>query len=120
PKSILRTLTDEEMNAYRAPFGTPESRLPTLVWPRELPIEGEPADVVQAVQQYGNWLATSTVPKLFVAAEPGALITGRARDFCRTFPNQQEVTVSGIHYIQEDSPAEIGRALQDFVQTIRR
>lgn len=79
-------MTAEEMNAYRAPFGTPESRLPTLVWPRELPIEGEPADVVQAVQQYGNWLAASTVPKLFVAAEPGALITGRARDFCRTFP----------------------------------
>ena len=119
PKSILRTLTAQEMNAYRAPFGTPESRLPTLAWPRDLPIEGEPADVVQAVQQYGDWLAASTVPKLFVAAEPGALITGRARDFCRTFPNQREVTVRGIHYIQEDSPAEIGLALQEFVRAIR-
>ncbi|HEV8393335.1 MAG TPA: haloalkane dehalogenase [Vicinamibacterales bacterium] len=120
PKSVMRLLSDEEMAAYRAPFPDPESRLPTLVWPRELPIAGEPADVVSAVEQYGRWLAASAVPKLFVAAEPGALLVGRAREFCRTWPNQQEVTVKGIHYVQEDSPAEIGRALQEWLQPLRR
>jgi haloalkane dehalogenase len=96
PKSIIRTLSNEEMAAYRAPFRERESRLPTLVWPRELPIAGEPADVVTAVEDYGAWLAASVIPKLFVAAEPGALLTGRAREFCRTWPNQQEVSVKGI------------------------
>lgn len=86
-----------------------------LIWPRELPIEGEPADVVAIVKEYGKWLSNSTLPKLFIAAEPGAILVGRAREFCRTWPNQQEVTVSGIHFIQEDSPAEIGTALQDFI-----
>jgi len=120
PKSILRALTAEEMEAYRAPFRDRESRLPTLVWPRELPIDGEPADVVEIVQQYADWLTRSTVPKLLVAAEPGALITGRARQFCETWHNQREVVVKGIHFIQEDSPAEIGEALQDFVREIRQ
>jgi len=119
PKSIMRTLTDEEMNAYRAPFLEREARLPTLVWPRELPIDGEPADVHSIVQGYAAWLATSSMPKLFVAAEPGALLTGRARDFCRTWRNQREVTVRGIHYIQEDSPTEIGRALADWLRVVR-
>jgi len=119
PKSILRPLTAEEMDAYRAPFTEHPSRLPTLVWPRELPIDGEPADVVAVVQHYGDWLATSAVPKLFVAAEPGALLTGRAREFCRTWPNQREVTVRGIHYLQEDSPVEIGEALREFVRSVR-
>ncbi len=118
PKSIIRTLSDDEMAAYRAPFQERQARLPTLVWPRELPIAGEPADVVTAVQQYGSWLATSTIPKLFIAAEPGALLTGRAREFCRTWPNQREVSVKGIHYVQEDSPNEIGRALQDWVSSL--
>jgi haloalkane dehalogenase len=119
PRAILRTLTDEEMEAYRAPFSTAESRLPTLVFPRELPIEGTPADVVQVVETYGRWLAQTQIPKLFVAAEPGALLTGRAAEFARTFPNQREVTVKGIHYIQEDSPDEIGTALREFIQATR-
>ena len=119
PKSIIRTLSNEEMAAYRAPFRDPAARLPTLVFPRELPIDGEPADVVAAIEDYGAWLRTSPLPKLFVNAEPGALLTGRARDFCRTFPDQREVMVRRIHYVQEDSPAEIGQALRDFVAGIR-
>lgn len=120
PKSVTRKLSDEEMNAYRAPFPTREARLPTLVWSRELPIEGEPADVTSIVEAYGAWLAKSNIPKLFISAEPGALITARAREFCRTWPNQREGTVKGIHYIQEDSPDEIGRALAEFVSGIIR
>jgi haloalkane dehalogenase len=116
PKSILRTLTDEEMDAYRAPFNTPQSRVPTLVFPRELPIDGTPADVAQIVETYGRWLAQIPIPKLFVAADPGALLRGRAAQFARTFPNQREVTVKGIHYVQEDSPDEIGTALREFIQ----
>ena len=120
PKSIIRKLTEDEMGAYRAPFKEREARRPTLIWPRELPIDGEPADVVAIVQRYGEWLTTSPLPKLFIAAEPGAQLVGRAREFCRTFPNQREVTVKGIHYVQEDSPAEIGLALRDFVRGVRR
>jgi haloalkane dehalogenase len=119
PKSIVRKLTEEEMNAYREPFKEREARLPTLVWPRELPIDGEPTDVAAIVQRYGEWLTKSTLPKLLIAAEPGALLVGRAREFCRTFPNQREVTVKGIHYVQEDSPTEIGLALRDFVRGVR-
>ena len=119
PKSILCTLSAEEMEAYRAPFRAAAARRPTLAWARELPIEGEPADVVAAVEAYVAWLAASPVPKLFVNAEPGALLTGRAREFCRTWPNQREVTVKGIHYVQEDSPAEIGGALRAFLRELR-
>jgi haloalkane dehalogenase len=119
PKSILRTLLPMEMDAYRAPFRTRASRLPTLVFPRELPIEGAPADVATIVERYGAWAARSPLPKLFISAEPGALLTGAAREFCRTWPNQREVTVKGIHYIQEDSPAEIGAALEDFMRDVR-
>lgn len=118
PKSVLRPLGNEEMAAYRAPFQDKSARLPTLVWPRELPIDGEPADVSAIVQTYGNWLSRSAVPKLFIAAEPGALLTGRAREFCRAWPNQTEISVKGIHYVQEDSPAEIGQALRNFVQQL--
>ena len=120
PKSILRTLTEEEMAAYRAPFRSRDSRWPTLVWARELPIDGEPADVVAAVERYGAWLSTTSVPKLFISAEPGALLTGRARDYCRSWRNQREVSVKGIHYIQEDSPIEIGAALETFVRGLRK
>ncbi len=119
PKSILRKLSDDEMDAYRAPFKDRDARWPTLILPRELPIDGEPQDVVEIVRRYGEWLATSPLPKLFIAAEPGALLTGRAADFCRTWPNQKETTVKGIHYIQEDSPAAIGQALRDFVREVR-
>src|SRR5262245_35173871 len=115
PKSILRALGPTEMDAYRRPFLDPAARTPTLAWARELPIDGTPPDVVAAVEAYGRWLAASSIPKLFVNAEPGALLTGRAREFCRTWPNQREVTVSGIHYVQEDSPHQIGHALRAFI-----
>ena len=105
--------------AYRAPFASRDARAPTLAFPRELPIEGEPADVAAAVEAYGRWLAGSSLPKLFVDVEPGALLTGRAREFCRSWPNQQEVRVAGIHYPQEDSPHQIGRALRAFVAGVR-
>lgn len=117
PASVLRGLTDEEMQVYRRPYREPgASRLPTLVWPRELPIDGEPSDVVAIVDRYAAWLSQSDVPKLFVNAEPGAILTGPQREFCRRWPNQQEITVRGNHFIQEDSPHEIGRAVADFLQ----
>ena len=115
PASIQRTLT-EEMETYRAPFREPgESRRPTLTWPREIPVGGEPADVVGIAEENAQWLAKSPVPKLFVNAEPGSILVGAQREFCRTWPNQREITVRGLHFIQEDSPAEIGRAVADFV-----
>jgi haloalkane dehalogenase len=120
PRSILRKLSDEEMAAYRAPFRDREARLPTLFWPRELPIDGTPADVVKIVEAYGEWLAASDLPKLFINADPGAQIVGRMRDFCRTWPNQREVTVPGSHFIQEDSPHQIGGAIREFIATLRR
>jgi haloalkane dehalogenase len=119
PKSILRALSEEEMDAYRAPFRARDSRWPTLVWPRELPIDGKPADVVSVVDGYAAWLSATDLPKLFISAEPGALLVGRARAFCRTWRNQREVSVNGIHFIQEDSPEEIGGALRSFVDGLR-
>jgi haloalkane dehalogenase len=120
PRSILRTLTDEEMAEYRRPYvEVGEGRRPTLSWPREMPLDGEPADVVEVVKQYGEFLRTSPVPKLFVNAEPGAILTGRMRDFCRTWPNQEEVTVPGIHFIQEDSGTEIAAAIAAWLKTIQ-
>lgn len=112
PSAVLRGLTDAEMERYRAPFRTPDDRQPTLNWPRQIPIDGEPAAVVDLVASYGRWLeTTSGLPKLFVNAEPGAILIGRQREYCRTWPNQTEVTVKGAHFVQEDSPAEIGRAV---------
>ena len=112
PASILRPLADAEMDEYRRPFREAgESRRPTLTWPRQIPIEGEPADVVAIVEAYGAWLAGSQVPKLFVDAEPGAILIGPQREFCRSWPNQREVTVKGSHFIQEDSPDEIAHAV---------
>lgn len=119
PQSILRDLTEEEMAEYRRPFATAgEDRRPTLSWPRELPIDGEPADVVAIVQDYADWLTQSDIPKLFINAEPGAILVGRQRDFCRTWPNQDEVTVPGIHFIQEDAPDEIGTAIADWLKDL--
>ncbi|MEV0074295.1 haloalkane dehalogenase [Amycolatopsis sp. NPDC050768] len=121
PGAVLRDLSDEEMAVYRAPYRTPgESRRPTLSWPRQLPIEGEPADVVAIVEEYGRWLSTSEVPKLFVNAEPGAILSSRQREFCRTWPNQTELTVPGIHFVQEDSPDLIGSAVAHFVRGLSR
>jgi haloalkane dehalogenase len=116
PASVLRGLTDAEMVVYRKPYREPgESRRPTLTWPREIPIGGEPADVVAIADRYSHWLAGSLVPKLFVNAEPGTILVGAQRDFCRTWPNQREVTVRGSHFVQEDSPVEIGRAIAQFL-----
>ena len=115
PHAIARDLSAKEHNEYRRPFVEPgESRRPTLTWPREIPIAGEPADVVAIVADYAGFLAGSPIPKLFVNAEPGAILTGVQREFCRTWPNQTEVTVAGRHFIQEDSPDKIGAALADW------
>ena len=119
PKSVLRELTAEEMTVYRAPFIQPgEDRRPTLTWPNQLPIEGHPADTCAVVATYGQWLRTSEVPKLFINAEPGMIMTGRAREFARSWPNQREVTVQGLHFIQEDSPHEIAAAITDWLNAI--
>ena len=112
PGSIIRTLREEEMTVYRRPFRfAGEDRRPTLTWPRQIPIDGEPEDVTAIVQGYADWLQTSSVPKLFINAEPGAILTGRQREFCRSFRNQTEVTVPGVHFIQEDSPGDIAAAI---------
>lgn len=112
PGSVLRDLSDEEMTVYRRPYLEPgEDRRPTLTWPRQIPIDGEPADVHRIVTGYSKWLAESDVPKLFINAEPGAIVTGTQRDFCRRWKNQTEVCVPGIHFIQEDSPHEIAAAI---------
>ena len=118
PASIMRNLTDAEMDVYRAPFGAPEMRLPTLQWPRDLPIGGEPDDIVKTVETFRDWLMGCAVPKLFVNAEPGAILVGRARQTCRGFKNQREVTVPGIHFVQEDSAEAIGRALSAFADDV--
>lgn len=118
PASIIRSLRDDEMGEYRRPFRKRgEDRLPTLAWPREIPIDGEPGDVAAIVGDYSRWLSTSDVPKLFVDADPGAILVGSQREFCRGWPNQTEVKVAGIHFIQEDSPDEIGMALHRWLES---
>ncbi len=112
PGAVMRKLSDEEMANYRKPFLKPgEDRRPTLSWPRQIPLAGEPEDVVNIVNNYGAWLQQSDVAKLFINADPGAILRGTAREFCRSWPNQTEVTVKGSHFIQEDSPDEIGTAI---------
>lgn len=120
PAGTLRTLTDEEMAEYRRPFLTPgEDRLPTLTWPRQIPAEGQPAEVVRIVEEYGAWLATTPgIPKLFVNAEPGVVLGDRQREVCRTWPDQTEITVPGAHFVQEDSGAQIGAAVADWMTTL--
>ena len=119
PGSIMRKLPDAEMDEYRRPFTEPgESRRPTLTWPRQIPIDGEPEDVVAIAGDYADWLSQSNVPKLFVKADPGALLTANTLEFCRAWPNQTEITVKGSHFIQEDSPDEIGQALRSWIQTL--
>jgi haloalkane dehalogenase len=120
PTTVLRDLTDEELDEYRRPFRTPgEDRRPTLTWPREAPIDGEPADVQEIVEEYAAFMAASEIPKLFVNAEPGIALTGDAREFARTWPNQREVTVPGIHLVQEDSPDAIGESLAEWLRQLR-
>jgi len=112
PAGTRRSLTEEELRIYREPYREPgEDRRPTLTWPREIPIDGEPADVFEIVAANADWVARSTVPKLFVNADPGALLTGPLRERCRAWPNQTEVTVAGLHFLPEDSPTEIADAL---------
>jgi len=121
PNSVLRKLTEEEMNVYRKPFlEEGERRRPMLTWPREIPIEGEPEDVCSIVTAYGKWLQDCEIPKLFINAEPGSILTGRQRQFCRRFRKQHEVTVKGSHFIQEDSPDEIGTAIAGFTEKLRQ
>lgn len=119
PGSILRRLDEAEMDAYRRPFLSPgEDRRPMLTWPRELPVDGEPADVVARVDRYARWLSASMIPKLFIDAEPGAILTGELREFCRQWPSQDEVRVAGSHFIQEDSPDEIGSAVASWLRRL--
>ncbi len=120
PSSILRKLSDEEMAAYRAPFNNEADRQPMLNWPRQIPIAGEPQNVVALVQLYADWLKTSPIPKLFINAEPGSILVGAQRDFCRSWPNQSEVSVPGLHFIQEDSGALIGQELASWISTLDR
>jgi haloalkane dehalogenase len=120
PGAIQRQLSDEEMHHYRQPFvHAGEDRRPTLSWPRNIPIDGEPTDVVAVVNEYSDWLAHSEIPKLFVNADPGATTTGRMREYVRRWPNLTEVTVPGMHFIQEDSPDQIGTAVAQFVRQLR-
>ena len=119
PGSVLRDLSEEEMAVYRRPFqNNGEDRRPTLTWPRQIPIDGTPTDVVEIVQAYADWLAEADLPKLFINAEPGAILIGAQREFCRSWPNQTEVTVSGNHFLQEDSPHEIGQTIAEWRKTI--
>lgn len=120
PAGIERKLSDEEMDHYRQPFVDPgESRRPTLSWPRNIPIDGEPADVVSVVNDYSSWLAESDVPKLFINAEPGMIVPGRPLDIIRAWPNLTETIVRGVHFVQEDSPDEVGAAVAQFVRELR-
>ena len=115
PGSIIRDLEPAEMDEYRKPFTEPQHRRPTLTWPRQIPIDGEPAEVVEIVQSYADWLSGASLPKLFVNADPGAILTGAQREFVRSWPNLSEVTVHGNHFLQEDSPGEIGQAIQEWM-----
>ena len=115
PGSIIRDFEPAEMDEYRKPFTEPQHRRPTLTWPRQIPINGEPAEVVEIVQSYADWLSGASLPKLFVNADPGAILTGAQRDFVRSWPNLSEVTVHGNHFLQEDSPDEIGQAINDWM-----
>jgi haloalkane dehalogenase len=119
PGLIIRTLSDTEMNAYRAPFPEPADRQPLLDFPRQVPIDGEPPESVELIETIGEWAAESDVPKLLISAEPGGNMDARQLAFCRQWPNQEEVTVKGKHFIQEDSPHEIGEAIAAFVGKVR-
>jgi haloalkane dehalogenase len=119
PGSVVRKLGEDEMTAYRKPYLEPgESRRPMLTWPRQIPIDGDPADVTAIVKEYGEWLSQSPLPKLFVNAEPGAILIGPQREYCRQWPNQSEVIVRGSHFIQEDSPHEIGGAVAGWYRSL--
>ena len=116
PQWILRGLSEAEMSVYRRPFLKPgEDRRPTLTFPREILIGGKPEHMVPVVEGYSSWMAQNEVPKLFINGDPGAIIFGDVREFCRRWKNQKEVTVRGKHYLQEDSPHEIGNAIVEWL-----
>ena len=118
PGSIIRNLTNEEMDVYRRPFLSPEDRRPTLDWPNQIPLDGVPEDVVAIVDEYAKFFMHSSIQKLFINAEPGAILIGNQREFCRSWSNQKEVTVPGNHFVQEDSPDEIGGAILQWLDTL--
>jgi haloalkane dehalogenase len=119
PSAIMRTLRDDEWAEYLRPWSNPgEDRRPTLTWPRQIPIDGQPADAHATVEAIAQFLSTTPIPKLFIDVEPGLAMTDRERSFVRTFPNQTEVTVRGLHFAQEDSPEEIGDAIAEFVDRL--
>lgn len=121
PGSVLRDMSEEEMAVYRRPFAEPgEGRRPTLTWPRQIPLDGQPEDVTGIVAEYADWMAENDIPKLFVDADPGAILIGAQREFCRGWKNQRSVTVKGSHFLQEDSPKEIAAALKEWVASVRR
>ena len=115
PGSVLRGLTEEEMNVYRRPFLEKEDRRPTLDWPNQIPIEGRPKEVVEVVNDYSKFFMKNNTPKLFINADPGAILIGKQREFCRSWPNQSEITVPGSHFIQEDSPDLIGEGILNWL-----
>ena len=119
PSSIIRDLDDQEMNEYRRPFVNPgEDRRPTLTWPRQIPINAEPKEVFEKFNIFLEWMKNNDIPKLFINANPGSILVGKQREFCRSWLNQREVTVKGLHFIQEDSPTEIGEAIKQFLAEI--
>jgi haloalkane dehalogenase len=115
----LRGVSEEAMEVYRRYYRNPgHLRQPMLTWTRELPIDGQPEDVCRIVDSYARWLTSSPIPKLFINGDPGGFLIGAQREFCRTWPNQQEVTVEGAHFLPEDSPAEVGEAVARFVAKV--
>ena len=118
PNAIIRNLTETEMDIYRKPFLKEIDRRPTLDWPRQIPINNEPEDVCKIVDDYSSWMSINEIPKLFINADPGSILTGKQREFCRKWKNQQELTVKGNHFIQEDSPNEIGEAISKWYKNL--
>lgn len=116
----LRGIAPDAIEVYRRHYRNPgPARLPMLTWTQDLPIAGEPADVVAVVEEYAQWLAGSDIPKLFIDAEPGGFLIGAQRDFCRAFPNQQTITLPGAHFLQEEAPREVAEATARFVAKLR-
>ena len=118
PGSIIRDLNEKEMDVYRRPFLKEIERRPTLDWPRQIPIENEPEEVCKIVEDYSSWMSLNEIPKLFINADPGAILIGEQREFCRKWKNQKEITVKGSHFIQEDSPHESGDVISEWFQLI--
>jgi haloalkane dehalogenase len=118
PGAVIRDLSETEMNVYRRPFLKEIERRPTLDWPRQIPIEHEPLEVYKIVEDYSSWMSINNIPKLFINADPGSILLGKQREFCRKWKNQEEITVKGSHFIQEDSPHDIGKAISSWYQKI--